>query len=152
MSKQRVDGSYKVRIVARGFGQIVGPAADFYAGTPKLTTARRLLTIAAIHGNPVAFGDCHSAIRQSPMPSESEPEYVQGVPEAQLDFSKVWLCKKAFQRLTISPQASCIHSTQKINDMSYDQLISDPLTYVRERTQRSDDSILSRHTDDVVGT
>ena len=25
------------------------------------------------HGNPVAFGDCHSAFHQSPMPSESEP-------------------------------------------------------------------------------
>ena len=45
-----------------------------------------------------------------------------------------------------------IHSTQKINDVSYDQLISDPSTYVKKRTQRSDDSILLRHIDDVVGT
>ena len=35
--------------------------------------------------------------------------------------------------------------------MSYDQLISDPSTNVKKRTQRSDDSILLRHTDDVVG-
>ena len=45
-----------------------------------------------------------------------------------------------------------IHSTQKINDMSYSQLISDPSTYVKKRAQRSDDSILPRHMDDVVGT
>ena len=45
-----------------------------------------------------------------------------------------------------------IHSTQKINDMNYSQLISDPSTYVKKRAERSDDSILSRHMDDVVGT
>ena len=36
--------------------------------------------------------------------------------------------------------------------MNYDQLISDPSTYVKKRAQRSDDSILVRHMDDVVGT
>ena len=34
----------------------------------------------------------------------------------------------------------------------YSQLISDPSTYVKKRAQRSDDSILLRHMDDVVGT
>ena len=61
VSKQRLDGSYKVRLVARGFKQTVSSNADFCAGTPNLTTLRGLLTIAALHGNPVAFGDCHSA-------------------------------------------------------------------------------------------
>ena len=46
----------------------------------------------------------------------------------------------------------CIHSTQKINDMSYNQLKSDPSMYVKKRAQRSEDSILLRHMDDVVGT
>ena len=46
----------------------------------------------------------------------------------------------------------CIHSTQKINDVNYNQLIYDPSTYVKKRAQRSDDSILLRHVDDVVGT
>ena len=36
--------------------------------------------------------------------------------------------------------------------MSYDQLVSDPSTYVKKRTERQDDSILSRHMDNVVGT
>ena len=45
-----------------------------------------------------------------------------------------------------------IHSTQKIDDMNYSQLISDPSTYVKKRAQRSDNSILLRHMDDVVGT
>ena len=47
-----------------------------------------------------------------------------------------------------------IHSTQKINDMTCHQLISDPSTFVKNRAQRSDDSIRSflRHMDDVVGT
>ena len=35
--------------------------------------------------------------------------------------------------------------------MSYNHLISDPSTYVRKRTQRSEDSILLRHMDDEVG-
>ena len=36
--------------------------------------------------------------------------------------------------------------------MNYDQLTSDPSTCVKKRAQRSDDSILLRHLDDVVGT
>ena len=151
-SKQRLDGSYKVRLVARGFEQTVSSDTGFYAGTPKLTTLRGLLTIAALHRNPVAFGDCHSAFQQSLMPSVSETVYLEPAPEAQLDSSKIWLCKKAFQGLKISPQAWGLHSTQKINDMSYNQLISDPSTYVKKRAQRSEDSILLRHVDDVVGT
>ena len=71
VSKQRLDESFEVRLVARGFEQTASSDTDFYAGTPKLTTSRALLTIAAIHGNPVAFGDCHSAFHQSPMPIES---------------------------------------------------------------------------------
>ena len=51
-----------------------------------------------------------------------------------------------------SPQAWSTHSSQKIDDMIYNQLTSDPSTYVKKRTQRSDDSILLRHMDDVVGT
>ena len=119
----------QVRLVARGFERTVSTDTDFYAGTPKLTTVRALLTIAAIQGNP--------------MPSESEPVYVEPAPEAELDSSKVWLCKNAFQGLKISPEAWVLHSTQKINDMSYNQLISFDV--------RSDDSILLRHMD-VVGT
>ena len=45
-----------------------------------------------------------------------------------------------------------IHSAQKINDMSCNQWISDPSTYAKKRTQRSDCSNLLRHMDDVVGT
>ena len=41
---------------------------------------------------------------------------------------------------------------RKINDMNYSQLISDPSTNVKKRAQRSDDSILQCHMDDVVGT
>ena len=36
--------------------------------------------------------------------------------------------------------------------MRYNQLISDPSTYVKKRAQRSGDSILLRHMDDVVVT
>ena len=97
VSKQRLDGSYKVRLVAQEFEQTVSSDTDFYAGTPKLTTLRALLTITAVHGNPVAFGDCHSAVHQ-PMPSESDPVYVEPAPEEQLD-------KKAYQGLKISPKA-----------------------------------------------
>ena len=35
--------------------------------------------------------------------------------------------------------------------MSYNQLILDPSTYVKNRAQRSEASILLRHVDDVVG-
>ena len=67
VSKQRLDGSYKVRHVARGSEQTVSLDTDFYVGTPKLTILRGLLTIAALHGNPAALGDCHSAFHQSPI-------------------------------------------------------------------------------------
>ena len=40
----------------------------------------------------------------------------------------------------------------EVNIMSCNQLISDPSTYVKKGAQRSDDSILLRHMDDVVGT
>ena len=45
------------------------------------------------------------AFHQSPMPSESEPVYVEPLLGAQLDSSKVWLCKMARQDLKISPEA-----------------------------------------------
>ena len=54
--------------------------------------------------------------------------------------------------LEISPHPCGIHSTQEINDVSHDQQVSDPSTCVKKRTQRSDDSILLRHMDDVVRT
>ena len=54
VSKQRLDGSYEVRLLARGFEQTVSSDTDFYAGTPKLTTLRALLTITATHGNSFA--------------------------------------------------------------------------------------------------
>ena len=64
--------------------------------------------------------------------------------EAQVDSSKEWLCKNALQGLKISPQSWSIHTTQKINDLSYDQLVSDPSAYVKKRN-----SILLRRMDDV---
>ena len=97
VSKQILDGSYKVRLVARGFEQTVSSGTDFDAGTTNLTTVRALLTIAAIHGNPVAFGDCHSAFRQSPMPSESEPVNVEPASEEQLVFQGMAL-QESFSR------------------------------------------------------
>ena len=100
VAKQRLDGSYKVRLVARGFEQTVSSDADFHAGTPMLTILRALLTMAAIHGNPVAFGDCHNTFHDSPTPSDADPVYVEPAPETQLDTSNVWLCKNAFQGLT----------------------------------------------------
>ena len=45
-----------------------------------------------------------------------------------------------------------IHSMQKIKDMSDNELISDPSTCLKNRAQRSEDSILLRHRDDVVRT
>ena len=99
---------------------------------------------AATHGNPVAFGDCYNAFHQSPMLSDSAPVYVEQVLAAKVDPSKVWLCRTAFQGLKISHQAWGILSTKNINDMGFDQLISDPSAYVAKRAQRHLDSILDR--------
>ena len=44
------------------------------------------------------------------------------------------------------------YSTQKINDMNYNQLFSDLSACVKKRAQRSDDSILLRHMGGVAGT
>ena len=81
-----------------------------------------IFTIAVVHRNPVAFGDCHSAFHQSPMPSESEPMYVEPLRNAHVVSFKVCLCNTAFQGLKISPQAWGIHKHTKMNTMSYDQL------------------------------
>ena len=59
---------------------------------------------------------------------------------------------KRFRGLKIYSQAWSIHRKQKINDVTHDQLISGPSTYMKRRRQRSDDSILLRHMNDVVGT
>ena len=69
VQQQRLDGSYKLRVLSIGYGQTVSLDADIPAGAPKLTTLRGLLTTVAIHGHPVAFGDGHSAFHQSSMPS-----------------------------------------------------------------------------------
>ena len=63
-----------------------------------------------------------------------------------------WTCPMLVRQQPSGCVTWSIHSTQKINDMSYNQLTSDPSTYVKKRTERSDDSILLRHMDDVVGT
>ena len=47
VQKRRLGGYYEMRMVARVFEQAVCLVADFYAGAPKLTTLRGLLTIAA---------------------------------------------------------------------------------------------------------
>ena len=46
VSRQRLNGSYKVRLVARGFELTVSSDAEFYVGAPKLTALRGLLAIA----------------------------------------------------------------------------------------------------------
>ena len=109
-----------------------------------LRLLRALLTLAAIHGNPVAFEivTVHF-INHRCQANENQCMWRQGL-EAQLDSSKVWLCKKACQGLKISPEAWCIHSTQKINDMSYNQLTSDVSTYVKKSAQRRFDPLASR--------
>ena len=141
LQKQRLDGSYKMRVVARGFGQTVRPKVDFNAGAPKLTTLRGLLNVVAIHRNPaVAFGDCYNAFHQPPMLSDLEPVYAEQALEAKVDPSRVWLCRTAFQGPKISSQAS----TRNINDMGFDQLVSDPSAYVAKRAKRHLDSILER--------
>ena len=63
-----------------------------------------------------------------------------------------WTCPTCLQEQPSGCVTWGIHSAQKINHTSYDQLISDPSTYVKKGTQRSDDSILLRHMDAVVGT
>ena len=73
--------------------------------------------------------------------------HVEPALEALLDSSKVWLRKKRFKDSRFLLRPGAFHSTQKINDMSYNQLVS-----VKKRTPRQDDSILLRHMDDVVGT
>ena len=66
-------------------------------------------------------------------------------------FGVVQVVDRPQSRQALSKRWS-IHSTQKINDMSYNQLLSDLSTYVKKRTHRSEDSILLRRMDDVVGT
>ena len=132
VSKLRLDGSYKVTLVARRFEQTVISDTDFYAGTPKTHDfARTSRDSCNSRKYSYFWGLCHSAFHQSPTPSESEPVHVEPAPEAQLDSSKVWLCKKAFQGLKIFLQAWGIHTTESQRH-ELQQLISDPSTYVQK--------------------
>ena len=63
-----------------------------------------------------------------------------------------WTCPTWLPKQRSACVTWCIDSTQKIDGMSSNQWISDPSTYAKKRTQRSDYSNLLRHMDDVVGT
>ena len=78
--------------------------------------------------------------------------YVETALEAQFVSFEVWLCKKALQGLEMSPQALGYSQQTENQRHEFHQLLPDLLTIVKKRTQRSDDSILLRHMDDVVGT
>ena len=137
VSKQRLDGSYKVRLVARGFEQMVSSDTDFYAGAPKLTTLRALLTIAAAH-----FINHRCQVTQNQSMWSQHRKHSWTLP-------KYGFARKLFKDSRFSLQAWGIHSTRRINDMSHNQLISDPSTCVKKRSQRSEDSTLLRHMDDA---
>ena len=95
--RQRLDGSYKMRIVARGFEQTVSLDVDFfYAGTPKVATLRGLLTIAAIHEIQL-FSEIVTVRFINHRCRANQNQYVEPVLQAQVVPSKVWLCKKACQ-------------------------------------------------------
>ena len=134
----------KVRLVARGYEQTVSSGTDIHAGPPKLTTLRALLTIAAIHGNPFAFGDCQSAFHQSPMPSESEPVFVE--PRTVGLFQCMALQESFSRTQDFSP--SQVYSQHKENQRHGLQTADIRSFDVCEETC----TILLRHMDDVVGT
>ena len=52
-----------------------------------------------------------------------------------------WTCPLLLRQQPNGCGTWCIHSTQKTNDMSYNQLISDPSTCVKKRAQRSDETV-----------
>ena len=112
-----------MRLVARGFAQTVSPEADFNAAAPKLTTLQGLFTTADIHWNRVAFGDCHSAFHQPPMPNDFRDQCTWSQCLKQRLFQSVAL-QEGFSRSQDFAAVLGIDSTMKINDMGYDQLIS----------------------------
>ena len=137
VSKPRLDGSCKLKLVARGF---------FFLTNSKLRY-RFLRWNAKAHDFARTSHDrsnsrkssCHSAFHQSLMPTEPELVYV----EQHLKHS--WtLPRYGFARKLFDDSRSFLRTgaftTQKINDMNQSQLISDLSTYVKKRAQRSDDS------------
>ena len=152
--RQRLDGTWKMRIVARGFEQWLSGDEDFFAGTHRLAALRTMLTVAAITGNPVAFGDCHAAFYQSPMPKDAPDVFVRPPPEAEVPEGKCWKCLQAFQGLKASPKAWGDHSTEVlVREHQYRQLISDSAVYSKTGTQgKASDATLLRHMDDIGAT
>ena len=140
VQKQRMHGSHKMLICSKRFQQTVSSDADFHVGNAELKMCRSLLTTAAIHGNIMAFGDCHSACHQSPMPSEAEPVYVEPVLETQVGLFQCFflarmLCKVSRFRARVGVFT---FTAQRINGMGNDQVVSG----VAKRTQREDESTL----------
>ena len=89
-----------------------------------------------------------------------EPVYVEPVCGAQVDPSKVWLCKTAFQGQDFATgladsktpgTCSGANTVKKKNKRELhsseltEELVSDPSTYVKKRTQGQDGPILLRH-------
>ena len=122
VSKQRLDGSCKVRLVARGFEtqiqismqerQSSRLCAHFFP-LQQFTEIQLLSEIVTVH-----FVNHRCQLNQS--------------------------------RCTWNQHLK--HSWTLPRYMNYSQLTSDPSTHVKKRAQRPDGSILLRHMDDVVGT
>jgi hypothetical protein len=146
VDKTRSDGSCRSRIVARGYEQKIEGDLDFYAGTPRPTTLRMLLTLAAAKGLSVAIGDCKNAFYQSDMPKNSPAVFVEPVPEAGLPPHLVWKCLKAFQGLKVSPQAWGEHCDKKFEELGMHPTKGDPCLYVNKDATL----YLLRHMDDLI--
>ena len=142
VSKQRLDGSYKVRVVARGseLERQSSRLCAHFSRSLQFTEIQMLLEIVTVH-----FINHRCQVNQNQCMWSQPRKHSWTLP---------WygFARKLFKdsRFLLRPEGS--HRTEKINDMSYNQLISDSSTYVKKLAQRSDDSILLRHTDDVVGT
>ena len=106
VSKQRLDGSYKVSLWHEGLNKR-SVRMHFFAGTPKLTTSRGLLTIAVIHGNPAVFGDCRLIDNQCRV---GQNQCICAM-EAQLDSSRYGFARKLFKdaRFLLRPGVFTAH-------------------------------------------
>ena len=65
------------------------------------------------------------------MPSESEPVYVEPAPEAQVVRTGSLALQESFFRVSGFRHKLGIQNTKKINDVSFDQLVSDLSTFVK---------------------
>jgi hypothetical protein len=132
--KRDLDGNvhkYKVRYVAKGFGQEFGVNVfDTYAPVVKPATFRAVLQVAAHRDYDMVQQDVRTAFLQADLDEEVYIEPMAGVPKPTGKDGYVWKLNKAVYGLKQSPRAWNKRLTDYLRSIGLKQSTADPCLFV----------------------